>query len=235
MINWNFPEGKLGLALSPKAEASPTTLFLAGGRAPNPDWLAELYRLQRFPEVWCADRGGAYAVAAGLPIAELWGDFDSVNEAQLSQLKEQVKNIHRYPREKDDTDLQLVLKQLSSDLIVSGVFGGRLDHLYSNIFSLLAYKYKHGAQVILADQQEMLIILGEGDIARLELNQRPKAISLLSLSKLAKVSLEGVHWALQEQELDYLVPYAISNEAEAENISCSCHKGWVGLYLCWRE
>ncbi|EJW98951.1 hypothetical protein EVA_12941 [gut metagenome] len=44
-----------------------------------------------------------------------------------------------------------------------------------------------------------------------------------------------MHWPLQQAELELLHPYAISNEAAAEKIVCSCLSGYLGLYCLFQE
>ena len=143
--------------------------------------------------------------------------------------------VKSYPAEKDDTDLQLLLENLpSGNVICTGVWGGRFDHLYSNVFSLLAHKEKNQGQVILADDKEAMLLMNAGEAVKICLQEKVKALSLLPLCEESKVTLKNVRWELEEANLKLLHPYAISNIPDKE-FTCECIAGKIGLYLCFVE
>lgn len=208
---------------------------VAGGRRPCRQWL-KAAAFER--SLYCADAGAVYCAECGLVPQILCGDCDSAETALYSFLKQQGTEIKQYNPLKDDTDLQLLLEEIPRQpLIVSGIWGGRFDHLYSNVFSLLAYREKYGYPVIMADEQEVMLLLKENEQAELNLADWKKvtAVSLLPLSKSCCVSLNGVYWPLNEGSINLLHPYAVSNVPLGERISCSCHKGAAGLYLCFAK
>ena len=146
--------------------------------------------------------------------------------------------MHSFNPAKDDTDLQLLLHNLpEGDILASGIWGGRFDHLYSNVYTLLGVKKQCGCQVILADDKEFMLLLTEGESAELKLQAAAEAVSLLPLSESTTVDFTGVRWPLQQATLRQLYPYAISNEVleGAEKIRCTCHSGALGLYIRWAE
>ena len=74
-----------------------------------------------------------------LPLDMAVGDFDSVSETDLNNIKAQAKQVVQSVPEKNDTDLELALKAVfdaypNAAVTVYGAFGGRLDHFLSNIF-----------------------------------------------------------------------------------------------------
>ena len=75
----------------------------------------------------------------GLPIDLAVGDFDSVSRSELEMIQSATKDCMIAPAEKDDTDTELALKitfQLypEAEVTIFGAFGGRIDHMLSNIF-----------------------------------------------------------------------------------------------------
>ncbi len=209
-----------------------TNVVVAGGRAPQKTWLQQLALDKK---LYCADKGVEICLEAGLVPAMLYGDCDSASEKCYQKAKELGAQVKSFPVEKDDTDLQLLLKNLPcGDVICSGVWGGRFDHLYSNVFSLLAFKEKQQAQIILADEKEAMLLLTGGEAVKITLAQKVKALSLLPLCEESKVNLINTRWNLQEAELKLLHPYAISNIPQQE-FSFACLKGKIGLYLCFEE
>lgn len=218
-------------ALSPAADL----LVVAGGRGPEPEWL---HNVSCGKKIYCADRGAEYCFAAGCAPAELFGDCDSSSQAVYQQAQAAGTVVHSFNPAKDDTDLQLLLHNLpEGDILASGIWGGRFDHLYSNVYTLLGVKKQRGCRVILADDKEFMLLLTEGESAELKLQAAAEAISLLPLSESTTVDFTGVRWPLQQSTLRQLYPYAISNEMrdDAEKICCTCHSGVLGLYIRWAE
>ncbi|MBQ7883648.1 MAG: thiamine diphosphokinase [Phascolarctobacterium sp.] len=213
-------------------EYTDTNLVVAGGRAPQIDWLKEAASDKK---VYCADKGIEVCMEADIIPEELYGDGDSADAQLYWQTSALGTKVRTFPTAKDDTDLQLLLQNLpAGDVICSGVWGGRFDHLYSNVFSLLAVKEKIKNKVILADEKEVMLLLTGDEAVKISLKKNVKALSLLPLSDSTRVTLENVRWQLQEAELKLLHPYAISNIPEKE-FTCSCLAGKLGLYLCFEE
>lgn len=215
-------------------EQQETCFITAGGRRPDLTWLQ---KAAAGYNVYCADAGGTCCFEAGIVPQRLYGDGDSAGAEVYKKLAAQGTKIFKYSPAKDDTDLQLVLQQCTGcNLIVSGIWGGRFDHLYSNVFSLLGYKVKHGCQVIMADEQEVMLLLQASESVHVSIDnlQNVKAVSLLPLSNEVQVNIAGVRWPLQEAQLQLLYPYAISNEPLGD-FTCDCLTGAVGLYLCFTE
>ena len=216
------------------SEQQETCFVTAGGRRPDLNWLR---KTSAGYTVYCADAGGTCCLEAGIVPQRLYGDGDSAGADVYKKLAAQGTKIFQYPPAKDDTDLQLVLQQCTGcNLIVSGIWGGRFDHLYSNVFSLLGYKAKYGCQVIMADEQEVMLLLQASESVHVSIDklQNVKAVSLLPLSNEVQVNIAGVRWPLREAQLQLLYPYAISNEPLGD-FACDCLAGAVGLYLCFTE
>lgn len=210
-----------------------TLVAVAGGRVPDKGWLGELAADK---ELFCADRGIEACFSAELVPQALWGDCDSTSAELYERARQLGTRVYSYSREKDDTDLQLLLKELpEGDLICSGIWGGRFDHLYSNVFSLLQYKLQRQNQVLMADSMEVMFLLQAGEEAELSFRRKPYALSLLPLNHKVSVDFTGVYWPLKGAELKMLYPYAISNEAVTDKISCKCLSGCLGLYCLFQQ
>lgn len=211
-----------------------TNVVVAGGREPSKSWL-RVVASQR--EIYCADRGAEYCLRAGRRPDVLVGDCDSANAATYLKANDLGTTIFFHPKRKDDTDLQLLLKQIQEgDVIATGVFGGRYDHLFSNIYSLLDFKKQRGCRVVLADDKEFLLPLQADEKVEIYLNNKERVlgVSLLPLSAQCRVNIDGVRWPLKQAELTQTRPYAISNEPLYDKFTCSCEAGDVGLYISWR-
>ena len=207
---------------------------VAGGRGPEKNWLKDAVTLYD-SNVYCADNGAQYALEAGVLPQVIYGDADSADTDIYAKAKEMGAAVHTYNPAKDDTDLQLLLNNLpAGDLLISGVWGGRFDHLYSNVFSILGYKLRDesaDSQVILADDKEVMVLLKSGETINVEIKHghKVKALSLLPLSD-ADVDLSGSRWQLENAKLSKLYPYAVSNEVQ-NSFTCTCRNGCIGVYL----
>jgi len=205
-------------------------LVIAGGRKPRLSWLQ---LLKSECDIYAADKGLDYCLEANFYPKIAYGDKDSSNPSNWLKAEKAGVICKIFSPDKDDTDLQLLLKGLPSEslVIATGIWGGRADHLYSNIFSLLAYKQKKNSQVILADQQEIMVLMKEGEEVTFIQRQESLAVSLLPLGNINKVSISGVKWPLKQTILRKNKPYAISNEIEKNTIKVMCHSGYVGFYI----
>lgn len=85
---------------------APELLVVAGGRAPQPEWLRAAAKGR---SVYVADRGAACCLNAGVVPRALYGDCDSTTEDVYERLAALGTQVQRFLPEKDDTDLQLLL------------------------------------------------------------------------------------------------------------------------------
>lgn len=228
-VKHSTDDGEMDYDVSRETSALPTLIVVAGGRAAKAEWLKSVITKHA---VYAADRGAACCLAAGIVPVELYGDCDSTTNEIYREAERSGTQVKRFNPAKDDTDLQLLLKNLpAGDILATGIWGGRFDHLYSNVYTLLGMKQQRNCQVVLADEQEFMLLLTAGEAAELNLQVRAEAISLLPLSAETCVDFKGVRWPLEKASLQQLYPYAISNEAQDEEICCTCYSGALGLYI----
>lgn len=231
-------------------------LIVSGGRAPAVSWLKETAKGK---EIWAVDHGVDVLKKSGLSPDHLLGDNDSAQPLGWNWGKAHADTVACYPRAKDLTDTQIALEKISGHsflsaareaaskkgplkktreafLLLTGAFGGRLDHLYNTIFS--ASRLLPPCRILLADEQELLLFLHDGDTFTLTLNKIPSAISLLPMTCCVHgVSTHGLRWSLKNAELTQSFPNATSNELlpGISEFSVATTKGILGLYLYWQE
>jgi thiamine pyrophosphokinase len=217
---------------SDSIEANSTIMLVLGGRPPDIDWLKDASL--NFDEIWAADSGGEVCKKAGLLPKYLIGDFDSICENDKEWLISHGTKIIKYPMEKDLTDFQLCLEIASQkgkkNVIVTGGWGGRFDHAYSNIYSAL-WGMELGVRVIcLADENETLFYVYTGESIEISFKVKPYAFSLIALESLSVVSVNGAKWNLSYSQINQKHPYAISNKPENDIIKIEVHEGSIGVY-----
>lgn len=240
MKEFNFPQGRftitelpkdgnLKAAAEPRLTAAAYNVLAAGGRAPSPAWLQKIGKGR---QVYCADKGLEYVLAADLKPVFICGDGDSAAPAVWQKaLKTYPAEVH--PRNKDDTDLQLLLRHLDlrTVLVATGVWGGRFDHLYSNLLTLAAWQKTEGPAVFLADEVELAVLVRPNCQVTFKPEAPVTAVSLLPLAKASLVNIEGVKWPLRQAPLLREHPYAVSNEVTGPVVTFSYEKGAAVLYF----
>ena len=207
-------------------------LLVLGGRTPNLNWLKKASENR---VLWAVDRGICAVKKAALTPKFLIGDNDSADKKIWDETVKEGVPFEKYPTEKDFTDLELALAKLPTDAfaILTGAFGGRFDHTFSNAFSAANAKNR----VCLADENETLLFLKANDEFEIFFNENPKALSLISITeKCVGVTFKGVHWQLKNATLYQNTPNTISNVLEnGHNCKIELSKGILGVYICADE
>ncbi|MEG3298091.1 thiamine diphosphokinase [Streptococcus suis] len=85
------------------------------------------------------DAGSLRLLDHSLPLDWAIGDFDSVTPEELGRIKDLAERFLQAPAEKDDTDLELALKEIfkaypQAQVRIYGALGGRMDHMMANLF-----------------------------------------------------------------------------------------------------
>ena len=211
-------------------------LLAAGGRPPEKTWLR---RAAEHRTLWAIDRGLESFFAAGLVPEQLIGDGDSASPEAWKKALSICIPVERFPAEKDYTDTDLALKKIKADnpsafIILTGGFGGRFDHAFTTMYSLLS----SGLSGCLADEKECLILLNGSSSVEAHCIKRPKAVSLLPLSPMVRgVSFSGVRWPLDNTSISQNRTLTVSNRLADDSDGCrlSFSEGSLGLYFVWDE
>lgn len=159
--------------------------------------------------VICADSGYYHAKKLNVHVNVLIGDFDS-----LERIPNDVDEIIRYPKEKDDTDTMLAIKYAFDKGYVNfeiyGAMGNRFDHAYANIQSL-DYIVEHNAcGKIITETEELFII--KNSTVKIQ-KKEGYVLSVFSYTNTAKgVSEKGVKYPLDNVVVTQNFPIGISNE-----------------------
>lgn len=140
------------------------------------------------------DRGSLFLLKNGLSLDMAVGDFDSITEDELLYIKHYCSNIVSASAEKNDTDTELALKTIfkefpEAQVTVFGVFGGRIDHMMSNIFLPSDTDLEpFMSQIRLKDEQNIVTYLpsGKNQVSRIEgmsyVSFMPESESTLQIS-----------------------------------------------------
>ena len=197
-------------------------------------------RLESLPEfsveegdyVICADGGLDFALAQGLPIHLVVGDFDS-SACTQSQAKALGLPVYEVPSEKDDTDTMLAIKtgleRGYRDFLLYGCLGGRLDHAYANL-QALTFLARRGASGWLLGEGLAVTAIRNG-----RLDFAPEHEGVISVfcpdGEARGVTLTGLHYPLRNAVLTSAFPLGVSNRFTGEAASVSVEDGT--LLIMW--
>lgn len=200
-------------------------LIVLGGEAPGAAFLRELSASCDY--VLCADHGLDAALAAGIRIDGVIGDFDSAKPTSVDYMKAQHIPHIVYPSIKDDTDgmacVRFILEKKPTEVVLTGASGGRFDHYLAN-FQLLMYLEKHGVHACISEESmtgwavngEKTIVGTPGDL-----------LSVLQLSDRLIVSETGLFYPLDHHEFELGYPLGVSNVLTERVANVTVHEGWA--------
>lgn len=178
---------------------------------PNARLTARLARLDA-PVVVAADGGAATALAFGFLPDVVIGDFDSLEPALLTRLRERGVPIETYPRDKDQTDGQLAIARAArfapEALYLVGFLGGpRLDMTLGNVLLLARYTLA----ITLLDERNECLLLSAPATHRWH-TEPGEIVSLLPLDGDTSIATDGLRWALAHEGLAFGDTRGLSNE-----------------------
>jgi thiamine pyrophosphokinase len=205
-------------------------LIFANGALDDGGWVTPY--LARATTVLAADGGLRHLLALGRRPDVLIGDLDSLPPGvDADGLSAQTI---RYPRDKDETDLELALFHAIAhypdrEVLILGGFGGRVDHMLANVL-LLAHPRLLGHPIRFVDDRQSAWLLaadpppGATTIA----GALGDIVSLLSLGGPAHVlATTGLRWPLHDEVLTFGAARGVSNEMTASLATVRLRAGMV--------
>ena len=173
-------------------------------------------------EIIIAANGGVrHCLYLGITPSIVIGDLDSLTRDQQENLQSSNTKFVTYPKGKDQTDLELALIYAKesgiNEVILFGLFGGRIDQTFANVFLLTKHEFQglnltalNGPETVyLIHNQSNLTIIGE--IGNL--------VSLIPLtSQVTEVYTDGLRWPLKDAKLVFGSTLGVSNEMT----TCKC-------------
>lgn len=178
-----------------------------------------------FNLIICADKGIENADKAGVKPDVLVGDFDSSSVRA-------VKEIIRYPAEKDVTDTEIAVEYAiekgAEKIVILGGTGGRADHTLANIM-LLARTMQKGANIKMLDGTNLFFVTDKSTVVE---KQGFKYMSLFPLfGDVENLTLSGVRYPLDSFLLECNSSLCVSNEIIGKSAKIEFSKGTLLIVL----
>lgn len=179
------------------------------------------------------DEGAFYLLNKGIHVDIAIGDFDSISSEQLSFLKENIGDVVLLPSEKDLTDTEAALEYVFyhyelDEVSLFGVFGGRLDHMISNLWiAFLPQFAKNIEKISFFDKKNSLSFYKPGAY-ELKKEENKQYLSFISMTALVNLNLKRVKYPLENSNYNH--PMAlISNEFKSQSMQFSFDEGLLAV------
>jgi len=207
-------------------------IIFANGELPDPNKARLLLHADDY--LICADGGTRHAVTLAVQPDLIIGDMDSLEKGQLEELQKSGVSIELYPRDKNETDLELAINRAielkPTQIIIIAALGGRLDQTLANItllsdprLSTLRTGSGQAFDIRLDDGMEEIFV------CRDQVQVHGRSGDLVSLipwqGGVSKIQTKNLKWPLDHETLYPDKTRGISNEMIDETASISIGSG----------
>ncbi|MDR1204390.1 MAG: thiamine diphosphokinase [Peptococcaceae bacterium] len=203
-------------------------VIFAGGDLERPEVVKG--RLTGREYVLAADGGARYALALGLTPRKVVGDMDTLGEDELRKLREMGSEILVFPKEKDESDTLLALRDAVesgyADIEIWGALGGRFDHSAANVV-LLTHPLAAGARVRLLTWNQRIFLPERGEAIA---GAPGDLISFFPMGEdVTGIQTRGLQYQPKDGKLKFNYVMGLSNVMLARE----CAISWAaGILLC---
>jgi thiamine pyrophosphokinase len=199
-------------------------VIFANGELPDLDKARAI--LREDDTILCADGGTRHASSLDLKPALVIGDLDSADSALLQSLQADGVAIELYPRNKDETDLELALAKAvelaPKEIVILAALGGRMDQTLANL-ALLSDPRLAALDIRLDDGVEEIFF------CRTQAQVKGRSGDLVSLlpwgAEVTGVYTEHLKWRLNGETLYPEKTRGISNEMTADTAAIKIQSG----------
>lgn len=177
------------------------------------------------------DRAAYWLIRQGRVPDVAIGDFDSVTKEEFRQIKKSVSSLRQFPKEKDQTDMELAvfhaMEKSPTDVLIFGGTGSRLDHSMATWQLLDVLRMAHIPHV-LVNRKNRIRLVG---ISRTILfsGGEYRYVSILPFTKAIILTLSGFRYNISKTTLVRGTTRGISNEIAGGHAEVIIHSGaaWV--------
>lgn len=185
------------------------------------------------PWIIGVDRGVEFLYRHNIVPSYIVGDFDSLPEEIVEYYKTETKvPVREYNPVKDASDTEIAIRLGMTlgctKLIVLGATGGRLDHLWANVQTLMI-PFKAGVEAIILDSQNKIRLIG-GETHLKKEEAYGKYFSVFPLgADVHEFCITGAKYPLHMHTLTPYDSLCVSNQIEGEEAVIDFTTGTVIL------
>ena len=182
---------------------------------------------------FCADGGANFAFKYGKIPEVIVGDLDSIEKKVLEYYKSKNILIKKFPKDKDFTDFELILKEIikiekdnnyMKKIFVVGGLGKRLDMTLSNLFIMEKYK-----NLIFLQENEEVFYAEKSFVLK---NKKECEFSIIPISKkIEKLTLKGFKFETDKIDVKRESSRLVSNVICGDEASVEFESGKLIIIL----
>lgn len=214
---------------------SKKAIIISGGEL-DEELTLKVLKEQETGCVIAVDRGLEFLYFHQIVPDYIVGDFDSVSRKIVDYYQIQMNvpvRAHNPVKDASDTELAIRLAMTlgSKELVILGATGGRLDHLWANIQSLMI-PFKAGVDAKIIDRQNLVRIIGGGETHLKKSEAYWQYFSVFPIgSEIFGFNISGAKYPLRNHTLTSDNSLCVSNEIaeDAEETVISFPSGEVIL------
>lgn len=174
------------------------------------------------------DRGYIYCERLGCKPDLLITDFDSYDGPVDAAVP-----LEEFPSEKDDTDTMLAIRFAVEhgfdEVLLTCALGGRLDHLFANLQSLVFARSQGLAASLISEDTEVFALQDE---SRSFPRKEGWSLSVFAVDGPCRgVSISGAKYPLDNAELQPSFPLGVSNQWAADEAAITVREGVLLVIL----
>ena len=203
------------------------TLIVTGGNLKK-EFLEDNYLNNKFDYIIASDRGLEVLDMCDITPNYIIGDFDSINENVLKKyITDKNIKIKKLNPEKDYTDTHMAVKLSmeikSTNIIILGAIGTRIDHTLANI-NILEEPLNNNIECKIINENNEIQLINKKTI--LKLNKNYKFVSLIPLTTIVEgITLKGFKYLLSDANMHIGHSIGVSNEQTEETAVIDIKKG----------
>ena len=182
---------------------------------------------------FCADGGANFAFKYGKIPEVIVGDLDSIEKKVLEYYKSKNILIKKFPKDKDFTDFELILKEINKisenknfveKIFVVGGLGKRIDMTLSNLFIMEKYK-----NLVFLQENEEIFYAEKSFVLK---NKKDCEFSIIPISeKVEKLTLKGFKFETDKIDVKRKSSRLVSNVICRDETSVEFESGKMIIVL----
>lgn len=206
------------------------TVIISGGTL-NEEFAASVLAEQEGAYIIGVDRGVEFLYRKNIMPNYIVGDFDSIDPEIIAYYRNETQvSIRAFNPIKDSSDTEIALRLAitlgSTEIVLLGATGGRMDHLWANVQCLSLAAKANVSAYILDERNRIMVIDKPWKLKKSE--AYGKYLSVFSLSgEIFEFTLKGVKWPLAHHTLKPYDSLTVSNEFEEEIVEIEFLNGVV--------
>lgn len=208
------------------------TVIISGG-ALNEGFVESVLAENEGAYIIGVDKGLEFLYRKGIEPNYIVGDFDSIDSNVIDYYRKETNiPIREFNPIKDATDTEIAIRLAitlgSTEIVILGATGGRIDHLWANVQCLYIAAKANVLAYILDERNKIMVIDKPWKLKKSE--AYGKYLSVFTLGgEVFEFSMKGTKWPLMHHTLKPYDSLTVSNEFRDEVVEIDFLNGVLAV------